>query len=135
MTAQERKDLSKYRIDRTKEILTEVEDILIKNKLYSTAINRLYYGCYYAVIGLLILKGMSSETHKGTRMMFGLHVVKKGLISREPGKFYADIFNKRHSCDYDDFIEITEEDAKSYLLPAKELIKALDKLIEGNSKV
>ena len=35
MTDQERNDLSKYRIERVKEMLSEVEDILIKNKLWN----------------------------------------------------------------------------------------------------
>jgi uncharacterized protein (UPF0332 family) len=133
MNRQGRKDLVIYRITRAKDTLKEVE-ILIENKLWSTVINRLYYACFYAVSGLLIQREIKSETHKGTRMMFGFHVVKEGLINRDFGKFYTDLFNKRHSSDYDDFIQISEEEALSYFEPAKELILKIEELVNDYYK-
>lgn len=53
MTSKERKELVAYRINKAKETFSEI-DLLIQNKLYNTAINRLFYACYYAVIALLI---------------------------------------------------------------------------------
>jgi len=44
-------ELISYRIKRAREILDEVE-ILLENQLWHTAVNRLYYACYYAVIAL-----------------------------------------------------------------------------------
>ncbi len=133
MNRQERKDLVIYRITRAKDTLKEVE-ILIENKLWSTVINRLYYACFYAVSGLLIQREIKSETHKGTRMMFGFHVVKEGLINRDFGKFYTDLFNKRHSSDYDDFIQISEKEALSYFEPAKKLILKIEELVNDYYK-
>lgn len=53
MTTAERNEIVKYRLSRAHETLNEVE-ILIENKLWNTAINRLYYACFYAVNALLV---------------------------------------------------------------------------------
>ncbi len=42
----------KYRMQRAKETLVEIET-LIENKFWNTAVNRLYYACFYAVWGFI----------------------------------------------------------------------------------
>ena len=98
MNPKEREDLVGYRINRAKETFAEIK-ILVDNKLWSVAVNRLYYACFYAVNTILIQKEIKAETHGGVRRMFGLHFVKTGLISKESGKYYTDIFDIRHSSD------------------------------------
>jgi uncharacterized protein (UPF0332 family) len=77
MTSNERKQLVIYRINKAKETFNEI-DVLIENKLWNTAINRLYYTCYYAVLALLINNKIETLTHTGTRQMFGFHFIKTG---------------------------------------------------------
>jgi uncharacterized protein (UPF0332 family) len=94
MIEAERNEIVKYRISRAHETLNEI-DILIENKLWNTAVNRLYYACYYEVSALLISMKIKTQTHAGIRQMFGLHFVKTGIINKELGKFYSIIFDKR----------------------------------------
>lgn len=131
MNTQERNDLVNYRIKRAKDTLAEV-DILADNKLWSTMLNRLYYAYFYAVNAILIKVEVKAETHSGIRRMFGLHFVKSGKISKESGKFYSDIFDIRHSSDYDDFIEISEEKALKLIVPAQKMISEISDWIENN---
>ena len=44
-------DYYNYRLQRAKETILEVE-VHIQNKFWNTAINRLYYACFYAVEAL-----------------------------------------------------------------------------------
>ena len=37
--------------------------------------------------------------------MFGLHFVNTGIISRNSGKTYSDIFDRRQKGDYEDFFD------------------------------
>lgn len=129
MNEEERDELIRYRIKRAFDTLNEV-NILIENKLWSTAINRLYYACYYAIIALLLKYQIPAKTHAGVRQMFGLHFIKKGLISSELGKFYSDIFDKRQIGDYDDFVVMSEEDVKAFLPFAEKLIDDIEKLLK-----
>jgi uncharacterized protein (UPF0332 family) len=131
MNHQERQDLVNHRLNRAIETLSEI-DILVKNKLWSTAVNRLYYACYYAVNALLVKYEVKAETHGGVRRMFGLKFVKTGLVSKETGKFYSDIFDIRHSSDYDDFIELTQEKTLELISPAKKLIQEIETILNSN---
>jgi len=116
MNQEERQELVEYRITKARETYNEV-DLHVENELWNTAVNRLYYACYYAVIALLIDKDIHAQTHSGVRQMFGLHFVKSGLIDKESGNFYSDIFDMRQTGDYDDYIDFKKEDAwSSYAL-------------------
>ena len=128
MKRSDRNEIVKYRLSRAHETLREV-DILIENQLWNTAVNRLYYACFYAVNALLLDKEISAHTHAGVRQMFGMHFIKNGLIDKELGRYYSNIFDKRITGDYDDFIDYQKADVLSLLKPAKELIQEIDKLI------
>ena len=128
MKEHDRRNLVSYRLSKAKDTLSEV-DLLINNQLWNTAINRLYYACYYAVKALLIDKGIKAETHNGVRQMFGLHFIKTGIIDKELGKFYSDIFDMRQSGDYEDFIDFNEEDVIDLRIPAKSLIEKIEELL------
>ncbi|MBU0488405.1 MAG: HEPN domain-containing protein [Bacteroidetes bacterium] len=131
MNQEDRMELVKYRIAKSKETYKEVA-ILVENKLYNTAVNRLYYACYYAVIALLISKEISATTHAGVRSMFGLHFVKSGIVEKNLGKFFSDIFDMRQTGDYEDFIEFTQEDVLDLLEPAEKLIMTIEFLVRTN---
>jgi len=128
MNPQERQELVSYRINKAKETLQEV-DILIENKFWTTSVNRLYYACYYAVIALLVKNEIKTQTHAGVRKMFGLHFVKAELIDKDLGKFYSDIFDKRQSGDYDDFITFSQREVVSLLQRAKQLIREIERIL------
>jgi uncharacterized protein (UPF0332 family) len=128
MNQEERQELVKYRITKARETFNEV-GLLVENKLWNTAVNRLYYACYYAVIALLIDKDIKAQTHSGVRQMFGSHFVKSGLIDKESGKFYTDIFDMRQTGDYDDYNDFTKEDVMDMIGPANELISKIEGLL------
>lgn len=94
MKEEERKELVEYRFSKAKKTLEEV-DLHIENELWNTAVNRLYYACYYAVSALLLKNKIKAQTHAGVRQMFGSHFIKPGVISKDLGKYYSDIFDKR----------------------------------------
>jgi uncharacterized protein (UPF0332 family) len=130
MNDQDRKELIQYRLTRAKDTLKEV-DLHVENELWNTAVNRLYYACYYAVIGLLVSKEIAAQTHGGVRQMFGLHFIKTGLIDKELGKFYTDIFDKRQTGDYDDFVDFTKDEIVNMISPARKLINSIEKILNS----
>lgn len=54
----------KYRLKKADETF-EVAELLIENKKWNSAINRLYYAAYYAVSALLVQAGINTKTHSG----------------------------------------------------------------------
>ena len=51
--------------------------------------------------------------------MLGLHFVSKGILSKEDGKTFHELFEKRHTGDYDDFV-ICDKEMVDYLYPLAE---------------
>jgi len=117
----ERNLLVEYRLQRAKETLAEA-DILIKSNYYNAAVNRLYYACYYAVIGLLVQHNITAQTHQGVKQMFTLHFVLNREIEKKYSTFYGRLFNDRISGDYDDFIQYDEEMVTELRSQAEEFI-------------
>lgn len=129
MTENEKQELINYRMSRVDETLEEVE-FLVDNGLYNTAVNRLYYACFYAVTSLLVKHEIKAHRHAGVRQMFGLHFVRKGIIDKKLARFYTDLYDKRQTSDYDDFIDFAKEDVLTLIPTAKELISEIRKLLE-----
>ncbi|GAP72180.1 HEPN domain-containing protein [Candidatus Symbiothrix dinenymphae] len=128
MTEEERNTIISIRLQRAKETLLEVKEIL-KLGYWRTAANRLYYACYYVSSALLIKKGNVAHTHSGVINQIGLHFVQTGIISKEFGKFYANLFELRQTSDYGDWRIIEEADVQPLIAPAEEYICFLEQLI------
>jgi uncharacterized protein (UPF0332 family) len=121
-------DYSNYRLQRAKETIQEVEKH-IENKFWNTAINRMYYACFYAVGALLIKHGIETSSHKGARQKFGQFFVKTGKIERSLAKHYTDMFVKRSKGDCNDFFDYDEETVLNLLPLTKEFIECIENLI------
>ena len=120
--------LVSYRLSRAKETLAEIPNLKDMGYL-NTAVNRLYYACYYAVVALLIKKHIHASTHAGVKQMLGLHFVSKGLITRESNRSFSLLFERRHSSDYDDFAYATIEDVDELLPKAESFISEIERLL------
>ena len=104
MKEEERSAYIHYRLEKAEETL-EVAALLIENKRWNSAINRLYYGCFYAVTGLLVKSGKLNKSHSGVKTQFFLEYIKTGRIGIDYGKLYGDLFDWRQKGDYGDFFD------------------------------
>jgi len=134
MNSEDRQELVSYRMARAHEVLVEVR-VLVEHRFWNTAVNRLYYGCYYAVTALLVNNGIAASTHSGVRQMFGLHFIKTGIIDKDLGKFYSDIFDMRQTGDYEDYLDFSEDDVTDLLPPANKLIRTIGELLDEQRKI
>ncbi len=124
-------DLIKYRISRSLETLIEAET-MIKNGFWNAAVNRIYYSCYYVVSGLLLKKSIETNSHKGLRQMFGLHFVQTGAVTKEDGRFFSDLYDRRQTGDYEDFVLYEEETVLILYDQAKNFISRIVELLYKN---
>lgn len=122
-------DYIKYRISRANETIAEVQ-YHIDNKFWNTAINRMYYACFYAISALLAKHKIEVSSHTGVRQKFGKHFVKTGKFDKTLAKHFTELFDKRHKGDYNDFIDFDEETVIRLYQPSKELIKQIEILID-----
>ena len=121
-------DYIQYRLQRAKETIEEVE-ILIQNKFWNTAINRMYYACFYAVGALLFKHGIETSSHSGSRQKFGQLFVQSGKMNKDLAKHYTELFEKRQKGDYNDFFDFDEETVWRLVEPSKLFIERITELV------
>lgn len=83
---------------------------------------------FYGVSALLISKGLSSPKHSGVRALFNREFVNKGLVDKESGRFYFEMFKRRQMGDYRDFVKFKKIDVEKWLREAKEFIGRIEKV-------
>lgn len=108
MNEQTKKEYIKYRLIRADETLEDAK-ILASHERWNAAINRLYYGAFYAVAALLISDNIETLSHDGARSQFSLHYIKTGVFEKEAGKLLSRLFDYRQKGDYGDMFDYTEE--------------------------
>ena len=131
LTEIDRQEVVKYRLKKAQDTFAQVP-VLMENKFFITAANRLYYACFYAVTALLIADGYKTHTHGGVKTLLGLHYIMKNKIEKSYSKTYARLFNLRQSGDYEDLFDIDESDIIPLLEPAEQFIKTIENLINNN---
>jgi uncharacterized protein (UPF0332 family) len=125
-----RRDIVLYRIERAFTALEQAKLNVEINCLEVTA-NRLYYAAYYAVSALLIAYQIPAHTHEGNIQQFGLHFIKGGLVSRDLGKFYSQLFEMRLKGDYSDRFGLTEEDVVPKIQPTETFITEISTMAKA----
>ncbi len=93
------------------------------------AVNRLYYACFYAITALLHKNSLDTKTHNGVIRLFGLHFIRTGIIKSGFGELYSTLFEMRQDADYEVEVDYEEQDVLELLLPAAELIAAIEKVL------
>ena len=129
MTDYTPEDYTRYRLERAKETIEEVL-AHIENKYWNTAINRMYYACFYAVSALLAKERIITSSHSGVRQKFGEYFVKTGKIDRDLAKHFSELFEKRQKGDYNDFFDYDEETVLRLYPDSLKLIEQIEKLLK-----
>lgn len=121
-------DLIRYRLSRSKDTFDDAK-ILADKERWNSAINRLYYSAYYAVIAILLKHDFKSTTHNGAKSIFSEHFIKNGIIPKEFGKLYSQLFTWRQKGDYDDLYNFDKDKVIPYFEPIKQFIGIIENKI------
>lgn len=124
---QDKKSLSEIRMANAYESLQDA----IANyneRRYKTSVNRSYYASLNAARSILILEGLSPQSHEGVITMLSLRFIKPGLIPVDIIKKFKLLLSRRTDVDYGDFETIEDIDAKDSLKIAQEIIEVIDKV-------
>ncbi|WP_028904406.1 HEPN domain-containing protein [Prevotella sp. P6B4] len=124
LTEKQRISIVRYRMENAESTFAEVETHRA-NGFYNTAVNRLYYACYYAATAILIANGIEVKSHDGVRMNLGKYIVQEGILSPELGRYFSRLFSKRSTGDYDDFFNHSAETVDELMPDAKLFIQTI----------
>lgn len=125
MNATTARDLSVYRIEKAKELLSQAE-ALLKMASYDGSINRSYYAIFNAIRALLALVSLDSQKHTGVIAFFDRYFVKTGICEKLYSQIVHTAFEARQASDYQDFYRPTAEQAQQQFDNAKSLIRAVE---------
>lgn len=127
------KQAIRQRLKRAHETLSEAR-ILEEAHHFVGAVNRLYYGCFYAVSALLETKALKSSKHSGVIALFNQHFVKTGVVRKELGELFRYMFDSRQGGDYTDFPDFTAEEVAQLRQSATNLVDEIARFLEKESQ-
>lgn len=120
----EQKALAQHRLTRAKTTLDEAIDELSRNN-YRLAVNRAYYSIFYMMRAFLATVSKDSSKHSGVMALFNQYFIKTGIISDISFKEIQSLMDLRHEGDYQDFVEITVDEANGAVEIAKRIFEVL----------
>jgi len=121
--------LIRYRMDRSREALSAAR-VLYEKAHYNDAVNRLYYLCFYAAAALLAAKGIHPKKHSEARSYLNRNWIKTGRLSRETGRLYNTLYDRRKKGDYGDYFRFRGEDVQDWVKSVEKAIEEFFQVIE-----
>ncbi|MCL4552797.1 MAG: HEPN domain-containing protein [Candidatus Marsarchaeota archaeon] len=118
----------RHRLSRAEESLAEARLLLDGGYLIGT-VNRVYYGCFYAVSALLFTEGLTSSKHSGVISAFDRHWIKTGRLPLEAGRLYRTLFELRQEGDYKDVASFDRDEVSELLSQAEAFVKQISVLL------
>ena len=125
----ERKTMVGLQMEKANRFLEQAE-MVQELKQWDLAANRYYYACFHAVQALFIHNGLASKRHSGMLSQFGLHFIKTGIIEDKLGGFLTRMEQLREKGDYNCIFSVSEEELRTIVEPAHELVTVIAKLIK-----
>ena len=129
MTGSIKQDYIDYRIQSAKETLKAAR-LLAENSHWNSAINRLYYTCFYSISALLYKFDINAHSHAGLKHQFTLHFIKTGLIDKDLGRVFVQLFDWRQKGDYGDFYDFDKEKTLPLFNPVETLLDKIVSMID-----
>ena len=117
-------DLSKYRLERSGEMLVTAKCVL-EAKDYATANNRAYYCIFHAMRAVLALDSEDYKKHSAVISAFSRKYLKDDIIPRSFSKRISNSFQIRARSDYEDFYICSIEDTIKLVEGAEEFLNVI----------
>ena len=121
-------DYISYRIQKAEETYAD-STLLVCHERNNSAVNRLYYACFYIVSALLTTRGLQTGTHNGAKILFFKEFIKTGIIQPRFGTLYSNLFDWRQEADYADFIDFDNATVKELLVETRHFVDEIKSFV------
>lgn len=115
-------------LKRANEALRGARILLEEGELYG-AVSRIYYAVFHAAKAMLYSKGFKAKSHSGLRALFGEHIIKPGIMSREYSDTLRDVFDSRQLSDYEVYAEFDRYEVGTLADKAERFLKGVSDLL------
>ena len=125
---QDKIDLSLRRLEKASDCLNDSRN-LIRSGGYKSSANRSYYAVFHAIRAVLAFDDFDSKKHSGVISEFRKLYIKTGVFGDEISKIIGRQFDLRSLSDYDDFFDISKENAENAFLEAEFVLSEIKKYL------
>ena len=125
----DRQSLIDYRLRQATETI-ELAHFLVMSEKYVIAVNRIYYGMYYALTALALKNGFETSKHGQLIGWFNKEFVATKKLDPQFGKILRNAFHNRTKGDYDAFIDFSRNEVDSMLVEMTDFINEIKKLLQ-----
>lgn len=120
LTPEEISAIIAYRVEKSIQAFKEANDNAGFGN-WSLTVNRLYYAVFYLALAINLKNQEMAKTHNGVYNLFNKRYISTNILTKEEAHLYRQLFTMRHTGDYDDLFDWTEDDV-SPLIPRVELL-------------
>ena len=125
------KALSKYRLEKARQLLQSADMLMNMTKDYNSVVNRCYYAIFHSVRSILALERKDFEKHSAVISYFRRMYIKTSIISVDASDILGEAFNSRNESDYKDFFAVSREQAEQQLCNAKRFMEIVEAYLKS----
>lgn len=127
LSGKDRRALAEHSIQKARDTVETVR-FLLENGQFTLAINRIYYGIYYALSAIALKEGFQTSKHAQLIGWFNKTFIAAGKVEPEIGKMIRKAFENRMEGDYNLFAAFEREEVEFALAEMEKVIERIDSL-------
>lgn len=125
----DRDSLVEYRLNQAFDTI-ELAKFLASNDKLVIAVNRIYYGMYYALTALALRDRFETSKHGQLIGWFNKEYISSKKVDSKFGKILRNAYQNRTKGDYDAFVSFTKIEVESMLSEMSCFIEEIKRLLE-----
>lgn len=130
ITEKDRESLIEYRLNQALETI-ELAKFLVDSDKLIIAVNRIYYGMYYALTALALKNKFETSKHGQLIGWFNKEYISSKKVDAKYGKILRNAYQNRTKGDYDAFVNFSKVETESMLYEMTDFIEEIKRLIEN----
>ena len=119
-----------YRMEKSRESIKAAR-LMVNEKMFTFAMNRIYYAMFYAVQAALGKKAVSFSKHGQVKGYFNKEFIKSGVLPIDMGRLYNKVFEYRQKFDYVDFAVPEEDMVLEYIEKAEQFVISINDYLKS----
>ena len=124
----DRQSLIDYRLRQATDTI-ELANFLTTNGKYIIAVNRIYYGMYYALTALALKNGFETSKHGQLIGQLNREYIATKRLDPQLGRILRNAFQNRTKGDYDAFIDFSVAEVDTMLSEMTDFINEIKNLV------
>lgn len=130
ITEKDRESLIEYRLNQALETI-ELAKFLVDSDKLIIAVNRIYYGMYYALTALALKNKFDTSKHGQLIGWFNKEFISSKIVDAKFGKILRNAYHKRTKGDYDAYVSFPKDEVEYMLSEMVDFIEEIKRLLEN----